>query len=302
MTLSRFRTPLLCIATSLVLASVAACAPAFSRADPEEVRKLATDHAIQFEGHPLHFLESGTPGKPLVVLIHGTPGSWEAFSGFLTDETLRAHTHMIALDRPGFGGSDAVGPMPAFKDQARAVQALFARGQANTRVVLVGHSLGGSIAYRVAGDFPSEVGGVLAISSALDPSLIKPRWYNHAANLWLVRWLLPQALKTSNAEMMPLQSELAAIVPQLGGLTMPVTVIQGGQDGLVDERHVDFVEHTLAHAPVRALRYPDDGHFIIWEQPQLIVAEILRLVDTMEPITSGIVQGVGQSDIVEQTQ
>lgn len=284
-----------------VLVGLSASAPVFARAEPEEVRKVATDHITSFDGHPLHYLEAGTPGKPLVVMVHGTPGSWRAFATFLGDETLRAQTHMIALDRPGFGASSAVGPTTAFADQARAIRQLFMHNQAGAPAILVGHSLGGSIAYRVASDYPNEVGGVLSISSALDPTLIAPRWYNHAANLRPIRWLLPQALRTSNAEMMPLEDELAVIAPRLGRLTMPITVIQGGRDGLVDARHVAFMERSLAGTTVRALRFADAGHFIIWQRPEVVVAEILALAARMEPIPSNIVQTVGQSDIVEQT-
>ena len=289
------------LALSLLVMSTAGCAPAFSRAEPEEVYKVAASNTTTFDGHPLHFLEAGTPGKPLVVFVHGTPGSWEGFSSFLQDPRLLEATHMIALDRPGFGASADTGATTAFRDQARAVRLLFTRGATDTKAMVVGHSLGGSIAYRVATDYPNEVGGILAISSALDPTLIAPGWYNHAANLRLVRWLLPKALVTSNAEMMPLKDELADMTSRLRTLHMPVTVIQGAKDGLVDDRHVDFVEQRLVNAEVRALRFPDDGHFIIWEQPDLIVDEIFALMQAMEPIRPGIVQGVGQSDIAEQT-
>jgi len=258
------------------------CAPAFSRADPDAVRDYAQSVTIEYAGHPLHFLEGGTPGKPLVLFVHGTPGSWDAFAGYLMDPELRRHAHLISLDRPGFGDSASSGPNASFGYQAAAAGALLKRNQSAERALVVGHSLGGSIAYRIALDHQDDVGGILALSSALDPEVIAPRWYNHMGNWWIFNWLLPEALANANVEMMPLRSELEAVRPGLAGLDIPITIIQGGKDSLVAMSHTDFAEAALPNADLSVLRFPEDGHFIIWEQPGLIRAEILTLLEKIQ--------------------
>jgi pimeloyl-ACP methyl ester carboxylesterase len=58
-----------------------------------------------FDGHNLHYIETGNAQKPTLIL-HGSPGSWNAFKEYLQDTTLLKKYRMIAIDRPGFGYSD----------------------------------------------------------------------------------------------------------------------------------------------------------------------------------------------------
>src|SRR6476659_2117474 len=63
-------------------------------------------HTATINGHHLHYVYSGGDTLPVLVFIHGSPGSWSAFENYLKDSELLKHFHMIAIDRPGFGYSD----------------------------------------------------------------------------------------------------------------------------------------------------------------------------------------------------
>ena len=60
-------------------------------------------NTIQLHGKSLHYVAVGDTGKPVVVFVHGSPGTWDNFLYFLTDTTLLNTYRMIAVDRPGFG-------------------------------------------------------------------------------------------------------------------------------------------------------------------------------------------------------
>ena len=227
----------------------------------------------------LHYVSAGQIGAPLVVFVHGTPGSWQAFKRYLNDPRLTANTHMVALDRPGFGESTSMGIHPGFTTQAQAIAALFSLNQSSLKPIVVGHSLGGSISYRVGIDYADDIGGILAISSAIDPKLSKPRWYNHLARLYPVRWVIPKDLSASNKEMMPLASQLQAMQPLLGTIRVPVTIVQGAKDRLVHHKNLDFAQAHLVNAHLRTVPMDDAGHFIVWEHHQQMVNEILTLID-----------------------
>ena len=276
--------------TVLLSTLLAACGPAINQTPPPPFEDYASWHTIDFSEGLLHYASAGQPGNPLVIFVHGTPGSWSAFREYLQNQELAQRTHMIALDRPGFGKSAPLGTTPEFKDQAAAVARLMRLNQSDRKAIVVGHSLGGSISYRVAIDYPDLVGGVLAISSAIDPELSNPRWYNYAAGLPLVRWLLPDDLTTSNQEMMPLTDQLDAMLAKLAQVTMPVTVIQGANDGLVNHKNADFAEQTLINADLKVSRYADRGHFIVWEEHEAMVEEILHLVAKAEPLQLDVVR------------
>lgn len=236
---------------------------------------------VVVDGVELHYVEAGTPGEPLAIFIHGTPGSWQAFSGYLKDARLDATLHMIAVDRLGFGRYAASGPRPAFRDQARAIAALFAKHAHDQKVIVIGHSLGGSIAVRVATDYPDDVAALVAISSAVSPELSLPRWYNHLAGMPLIRQVISHDLSVANVEMMVLARALRAMQGQLPTLTIPVTIMQGLSDKLVNPSNASYVEAKMKQAELNVMRFADTGHFLLWEQPDVVVDEILKLAGAM---------------------
>ena len=60
---------------------------------------------IEHQGSPVNFAYSGDPNKPGIIFIHGTPGGWQAFQGYLADPQLQQDFFMVSVDRPGWGGS-----------------------------------------------------------------------------------------------------------------------------------------------------------------------------------------------------
>jgi pimeloyl-ACP methyl ester carboxylesterase len=97
-------------------------------------------------------------GRPLILI----PGL--ASGGWVWEETVRAFSadHAVyVLTLPGFDGRPAAGPTPFATAQA-AVAKLIAQRRLD-RPVLVGHSLGGTMALALAEAQPAAVGGVVAI-------------------------------------------------------------------------------------------------------------------------------------------
>ena len=81
----------------------------------------------------------------------------------------------------------------------------------------------------------------------------------------------------SNHEMMPLVAELAKLELFLGKLQVPLIVMQGGKDSLVDPRTADEVEKHMSKTWVTVQRLPLENHFVLWEKPQLVVDAIRSL-------------------------
>ena len=85
-------------------------------------------------------------------------------------------------------------------------------------------------------------------------------------------------LKRSNNEMMTVKSELEKIQESWKNLNLPITVIQGEEDGLVHPDNADFIELQLAHIPVRIIRVEGAGHVLRESHRDLIIDEILKLL------------------------
>jgi pimeloyl-ACP methyl ester carboxylesterase len=91
----------------------------------------------------IHYAEVQSPGKLLIVFLHGTPGSWYNWAQYMADENLSAKTHLIAVDRPGFGKSAANGVVPSLQKQDHCGSHRYAISRTGVRVG-VGCPLSGS--------------------------------------------------------------------------------------------------------------------------------------------------------------
>jgi pimeloyl-ACP methyl ester carboxylesterase len=223
--------------------------------------------------------ETGNPEGPLVIFIHGTPGGWGDFYSMLKNPLLTERAFVVSVDRVGWGGSEAGGLEPSLKEQAAAIAGVIRAHGGNRPTILVGHSLGGAIAPRVAIDFPDLVDGVVIVAGSIDPALEKTTWYQAVAFFPGIKQAIPKPLSRSNEEMRPLKRELEAMLPLWGGLRCPVIVLQGDLDELVPAANADFAERVITNAPLTVRRIPDLGHLIPWERPDLMVSAVVDLLD-----------------------
>lgn len=232
----------------------------------------------------LFYAYSGNPEKVGLLFIHGTPGGWGAFEHYLANARLQNDFFMVSIDRLGWGNS----PIPGkringeFAPQSNSVGQLLNR-YPNKKWILVGHSLGASIAPKVALDFPGNVGGLLLLAGSLKPSLGGPRWYNRAASTWLVASMIGKTMKYSNREIMGLRKQLKAMDEELKSrkLYSHVTVLQGMKDKLVSPKNAAYVEEAWQNsfASLEVIALENEGHFLPWRQSPLVVELIYKLAN-----------------------
>lgn len=117
-----------------------------------------------------HLLEWGTEGTPVVLLLHGYLEHAHVWD-WTAPRLAAADYHVFALDWPGHGDSEWVGPggYYHFADYA-AVLAGVVRSLGG-RVALVGHSMGGTAALIFAGTAPEAVSAVASIEGLGPPGM-----------------------------------------------------------------------------------------------------------------------------------
>jgi 4,5:9,10-diseco-3-hydroxy-5,9,17-trioxoandrosta-1(10),2-diene-4-oate hydrolase len=122
----------------------------------------------------LHYHEAGT-GEAVVLLHGGGPGasSWSNFGRNLA--VLAQHFRVIAIDQPGYGLSDKHTEHEQYnRYSAGAVLALFDH-LGIERAALVGNSLGGGTAVRLALDNPDRAGRLVLMGpGGLSVNLFAP--------------------------------------------------------------------------------------------------------------------------------
>jgi pimeloyl-ACP methyl ester carboxylesterase len=112
------------------------------------------------DGLRLRFIRRGE--GPTVVLLHGIASSLYTWSEVWPGLTARFDT--IALDLPGFGGSDL--PLAPSAERLQASVVAFLDRLAIPRASLVGNSLGGAVAGLVAARHPERVSALVLIDAA----------------------------------------------------------------------------------------------------------------------------------------
>ncbi len=293
---SLFKAPLdlvLILLISSALIVLSGCMPKALKNERQYLNSYYQNHTkpisqqTQLEMGQLNWVEVGNHDKSTIIFIHGTPGSWSFFSSFLHHQKLLDNAHIIAIDRPGWGLSqfnDKTQRSYTLSEQSKFLGQWLceiAEKSPDKQVLLIGHSYGATLAPKMAMDYPDCVSALLLLAGPADPELSKPRWYNRITNTTvfgrLVRKIAPE-LKYSNKEMMNLSSDLKLIEDQWQNLIQPTIVMQGRKDFLVNHKNADFIEEHLINAPLNVIRKPKQGHFVLFENKELVVDEALKLL------------------------
>lgn len=124
-------------------------------------------------GFKFHFVSNEAPGspaalksdKPLVIFVHGFPDSWAVWRHIVSSSSLQDAAHLVAIDLPGYGGSEGLEKYSATRVLEKMTELLITlRTQygvddgSETRkkkTIIVGHDWGCIISMRLAAEAPS---------------------------------------------------------------------------------------------------------------------------------------------------
>jgi len=262
---------------------------------------------LNVAGRTIAYSASG-PGDGAAVCIHGF-GSDRSVWSFNVPALVTERT-VYALDLPGHGLSQPALESGGLDELVAIVNGFFA-GLGLSHVQLVGHSLGGAIAIRLAADHPELVAALTLVAPAgidapgagvsmnmrffeeflamptaeeaqrvlaalvAKPSLINP---DMAAGIW--RHLTkPGVTETLTAIVdRALRRDLhdGALRETLLSLKLPVEIIWGTEDAIIPIASTDGLPSSL---PIH--RVPDAGHLVQMEKPaianRVMTAQAARL-------------------------
>ncbi len=235
----------------------------------------------------LHYFQvGGDTTKPYVVFVHGSPGSMWDYRDYLLSGRLRTIANLISVDRQGFGYSQfgrAEGSLISHADQLAEV---IGASCANSKVLLVGHSLGGPVVSKAIMEYPELANGMILIAPSISPADEPPNGWRKLINFPVFRWLIPPALNACNQEIIPLKRELQQMVGGWSKIRQPVTVIQGTADRLVPMQNALFAEKMLVdNRYFKKIMLEDANHFILWSEVDLIVSEIANMIEIVHNLS-----------------
>ena len=239
-------------------------------------------------------------GRPLLVAVHG----W-LLAGRLWDPLARAlepDWQLWAPDLPGFGGRPRPrGLQPSLASYGRWLAEAVVSHANHRPVVLLGHSLGGSVVLHAAGQLGPQLRAIVQVASGggiFQPKAFAQVRRGGAAFLqWRPTWL--QSLPYTDSIRSPLVADLRAArgllacstnrgavrqLPQItSGLQVPSLWIAGRRDQVME---AGYVRHLAGYAPDhRIVVLEGVGHLPMQENPQLLATTLSTwLVDRVPAV------------------
>jgi pimeloyl-ACP methyl ester carboxylesterase len=259
---------LLLIGCLLACAAVAgviwAWTPDRSRAELERKYFGESTRYRDVGGTALRVRDTGPPGAPAIILVHGFGSSLETWEPWA--QALSADHRVVRFDLPGSGLSEA-DPTGNYSD-ARSVDLVreLMDQLGIDRAVLVGNSMGGRIAWRFAAAHPDRLAKLVLISpdGFASPGFDYGKPPHVPAMLELMRYFLPKAALKPNlaaAYADPSRLSEAAVDRYYDLLLAP-----GNRGAMLDR-----MRQTVLEDPVPVLRRIEAPTLLLWGEKDRLI-------------------------------
>jgi pimeloyl-ACP methyl ester carboxylesterase len=283
----------------ILLAALYLWTPDKSKAELEKTYSSPQTAYVSALGVQLHYQDTG-PSKNAtpILFLHGFGASlqtWDTWAQALSEDH-----RVISVDLPGFGltGED---PSGIYTDQ-RSVEVLeaFLKRLQIPKVVLVGNSMGGKLAWQFAARYPNQVSKLVLISPDgyaspgmeygkkpeipaiaelyryffskeflamnLEPAYANPNTLNDAlVNRYYDLMLAPGVRGAILARMQ--QTVLQDPVPSLASIQVPTLLIWGEKDAFIPISNSNEYLKVMPNA--KRVSLPNIGHLPQEEQPSI---------------------------------
>jgi pimeloyl-ACP methyl ester carboxylesterase len=252
---------------------------------------------VVIDNQVVHYEAFGR-GRP-VLFLHGWLGSWRYW--FPTMEVVSESFRTYSFDFWGFGDSrrkQTQESIQAYSDQV--IRFLDALGI--DRVTLVGHSMGGMVALKMALSYPDRIQRVATVGAPIDGDSLswllkltdRPVLADAFARFpWLRRRLfrfflgetsdphvsevIDDSVKSSANTLRYAVSSMwrTDLRPELPRLRVPALIVHGGRDDIVNPNQADLFDHV---ALAEVVMMPRSRHFPFLDEAELFNDVLMRFL------------------------
>jgi pimeloyl-ACP methyl ester carboxylesterase len=235
-------------------------------------------HRIKTEGgRTMRYLEIGADARPVLIFLHGGLGTASGFIAYMQDTLLNKKYKIIVPDRYGHGYSDFGRTEVSVEKQVAYLLPILKKARySGNLTILVGHSYGGTIAARIAMDYPELVDALVLSAPAIDPDNEKRFWFNRPLDWWAIKWLMPQNFIIANDEKLAHAEECRKMLPYWHKIKIPTVYIHGKDDSVVPFVNAAFAKRHLTNAPVQYILKDSLPHIFFMRQPEILRGVILE--------------------------
>jgi len=257
---------------------------------------LENRRQVDIGGRCLALVEIGQ-GSPVVILETGLmlgAEGWET-----VQRRVAQTTRVVRYDRAGRGQSDP-GPLPRTAGRMQAdLHALLEMDALPGPYILVGQSFGGIVVRLFAANYPGQIAGLVLVDPThedqfgLIASALPPAEPQESPTLASFRrfWGEDYREPANNQENIDFPASFAEVKAAEVHLDVPLVILSSGNlhPGLDGHpaaaqrcREIWWELHeqlTALSSDARHALVPDSGHFIQQDQPDVVAAAVLEVVD-----------------------
>lgn len=264
---------------------------------------------VTVDGLDVHFKDTGPRDAPVLLLLHGFGSSLQTWD--IWSSKLEEHYRVIRLDLPGFG---LTGPSPVHDySEQNDVSTLshFVDKLGLSSFSLMGHSMGGKMAWGLAALMPERVEALVLMAPDGYPQIkdIGKKPYEMPAIMGVMKFCLPKILVRKSIEpaffdasvlsdslvdryydMLRAPGVRAAIldranqtiytdpVPRLKKITAPTLLIWGEADQMIPSSNAKSYSEVLSKSQTVLL--PRLGHLLQEEQPEKALEKVVEFLNS----------------------
>ena len=282
--------------------------PDLDRAELEQRYAATNPQTMEVDGLRLHYKESGPKDAPALLLLHGFGSSLQTWDEWSLK--LESSYRVIRLDLPGFGLTGA-SPVHDYSEETDvAILTHFVDKLGLNQFSVIGHSMGGKMAWSLAASQPNRVKALVLMAPDGFPEAkdigIKP--YEVPAIMGLMKYFLPKyfvqksiepafadakalngALINRYYDMLRAPGVRGAIldrsnqtiytdpVPRLKNIKAPTLLLWGEQDQMIPSANAQSYSGILSNSTTIVV--PDLGHLLQEEQAEKGLAVVKQFLD-----------------------
>lgn len=231
-----------------------------------------SEQLLSIHNQDVFVRESGVRNDTVVVFVHGAPGSADVFAPYLADRALADMFHMISYDRPGYGRSST--SVISIHEQVETLSVLLTELAPDKKVIVVGHSYGGSTAVFFAVAHPEMLERLVLLAPLLDPAsekgAIGKRFANTISEIPFESFLIAPPFQASAKEVTALIPELYILQPSLQTIAVPTLHVMGDKDFIVSPLNIDYTQTYFNPDYLTTTLLPKMSHLIPQHYPEII--------------------------------
>ena len=282
--------------------------PDLERAELEKRYFSSSPQIIDADGLKVYYKETGPQGAPALLLLHGFGSSLQAWDDWSVK--LAQKYRVIRLDLPGFGLTGASPANDYSEEKDLAFLTHFADKLSLEKFSVIGHSMGGKMAWSLAASQPERVQALVLMAPDGFPETkdIGTKPYEVPAIMGLIKYVLPKYLVRKSIE--PAFAEADALsdalvnryydmlrapgvrgailersnqtiytdpVPRLKAIKAPTLLIWGEQDQMIPSTNAQSYATALSNSST--VLVPKLGHLLQEEQPEKGLAAVMQFLD-----------------------